>query len=550
MRSVLSASQRQAALDGIESRTYDVVVVGGGVTGAGTALDAVSRGLSVLLVEAADLASGTSSRSGKIFHGGLRYLEQLNFRLVREALVERDLMVQKLCPYLVEPVPFLIPFTHRWERPYIGAGVALYDVLRLTGPRSVRGHRHLTRRGALREMPDLRPDITGAAQYYDVRVDDARHTLQVARTAAGLGATVLTRTPVISVLRTDGAVSGVRIRDELSGRTYDVRARVVVNAAGVWADQVQALAGEQNIDVTPAKGIHLMVPGDRIRSRTGLVVRTPDSVFIIRRWFDYWLMGTTDTRWEFDRSSPMASRADVDYLLGHANRWLRRPLDRSDVVGIFAGLRPLVSGRGPSTAALRRDHAVIKGPPGMVTIVGGKYTTYRLMARDVVNAAAPWPVPPSPTRDLPLLGAPGYAALRNQRESLARDSGLSLGQVDHLLGRYGTETTAVLDLVADNPALGKPLVGDYLAAEVVYAVRNEGALRLDDVLLRRTRAALETGDRALSAAPRVAGLMGDLLGWDASRREEEVERYRLWAEAEDVASFASDDAAAVTAARP
>ncbi len=550
MRSVLSSAQRQAALDGLESRTYDVVVIGGGVTGAGTALDAVSRGLSVLLVEAADLASGTSSRSGKIFHGGLRYLEQLNFRLVREALVERDLMVRKLCPYLVEPVPFLIPFTHRWERPYIGAGVALYDLLRLTGPRGVRGHRHLTRRGALREMPDLRPDITGAAQYYDVRVDDARHTLQVARTAAGLGATVLTRTPVVAMTRMDGVVSGVRIRDEESGRTYEIRARVVINAAGVWADRVQALAGEQSIDITPAKGIHLMVPGDRIRSRTGLVARTSDSVFIIRRWFDSWLLGTTDTRWEYDRSAPVASRADVDYLLGQANRWLRRPLSRSDVVGIFAGLRPLVSGRGESTAALRRDHAVIKGPPGLVTIVGGKYTTYRLMARDVVNVAAPWPVPPSPTGDLPLLGAAGFAAMRNQREAMARESGLPLARIDHLLGRYGTETPALLDVIADRPSWGEPLVGDYLAAEVAYAVREEGALHIDDVLLRRTRAALENGDRALAAAPAVADLMGGLLGWTDARRKEELERYRLWAEAEDAASFAANDAAAVTAVRP
>lgn len=551
MRSVLSSAQRQAALDGVEGRTYDVVVVGGGVTGAGTALDAVSRGLSVLLVEAADLASGTSSRSGKIFHGGLRYLEQLNFRLVREALVERDLMVQKLCPYLVEPVPFLIPFTHRWERPYIGAGVALYDLLRLTGPRSVRGHRHLTRRGALREMPDLRPDITGAAQYYDVRVDDARHTLQVARTAASLGATVLTRTPVVAVLRTGGVVDGVRIRDEESDRTYDVRARVVINAAGVWADRVQALAGEQSIDVTPAKGIHLMVPGDRIRSRTGLVARTSDSVFIIRRWFDSWLLGTTDTRWEYDRSAPVASQADVDYLLGHANRWLRRRLSRADVAGIFAGLRPLVSGRGStSTAALRRDHAVIEGPPGLVTVVGGKYTTYRLMARDAVNVAAPRPVPPSPTGDLPLLGSAGFAALRNQRESMARESGLPVARIDHLLGRYGSETPALLDLVADRPALAEPVVGDYLAAEVAYAVLEEGALHLDDVLLRRTRAALEDGDGALSAAPRAADLMSELLGWTDARRKDELERYRLWAESEAAASLAPDDAAAVTAVRP
>ena len=560
-RSSLSAARRQEQLSTLAARDFDLVVVGGGVTGAGVALDAVARGLTVVLLEADDLASGTSSRSGKVFHGGLRYLEQLNFGLVREALLERDLMVERLCPHLVEPEPFLYPFTHRWQRPYIGAGVALYDLFRLTGSRSVPGHRHLRRRATLAEMPGLRPDgITGAVQYYDVRVDDARHTMTLARTAASLGATIITRARVVGVLREAGRVRGVRVHDAETGDSIDVSGRAVVNAAGVWADEVQALAGQRNLAVTPAKGVHLVVPADRIDSRTGLIVRTRDSVFIIRRWFDFWLMGTTDTPWVYDRDRPLATRHDVDYLLGVANQWLRRELGYDDVVGVYAGLRPLLSSTGngagaaDSTAALRRDHAVVEGPLGMVTIVGGKYTTYRLMARDAVNAAARplrRTLPPSTTDRLPLLGAVGYEAVRHQRDRLARESGLSAEWIDHLLGRYGTLATDLLDLIAERPELGRPLLGapHYLAAEVVYAVRSEGALHLVDVLTRRTRIFMETADRGTHAAPNAASLMSEVLGWDDARRADEISAYRRIVEAERRASDMSSDEKAFQAWR-
>jgi glycerol-3-phosphate dehydrogenase len=560
-RSRLFAARREDQLRTLSARDFDLVVVGGGVTGTGVALDAVARGLTVVLVEADDLASGTSSRSGKVFHGGLRYLEQLNFGLVREALLERDLMVDRLCPHLVEAEPFMFPFTKRWQRPYVGAGVALYDVFRLTGTRSVPGHRHLTRRAALTEMPDLRPDgITGAVQYYDVRVDDARHTLTLARTAASLGATVVTRAPVVGVLRSAGRVRGVEVHDLESGRRIEVSARVVVNAAGVWSDQVQALGGQQTIAVAPAKGVHLVVPGDRIDSRTGLIAKTSDSVFIVRRWFDHWLMGTTDTAWAYDRDRPLASRQDVDYLLEQANRWLRRPLTYDDVVGVYAGLRPLLSAGtngsswGDSTAALRRDHTVVEGPLGMVTVVGGKYTTYRLMARDAVDAVARplrRSLPPSTTDRLPLLGAVGFDALRHQRDRLAAESGLPGADIDHLLGRYGALVTELLDLVAEQPELGRPLLGAprYLAAEVVYAARAEGALHLVDVLVRRTRIFMETADRGTDAAPHVARLMGEVLGWDDGRRAEEIAAYRRMVEAERRAAEMENDEKAVDAWR-
>jgi glycerol-3-phosphate dehydrogenase len=562
-RSRLSAARRDEQLRTLGARSFDLAVVGGGVTGAGVALDAVARGLTVVLLEADDLASGTSSRSGKVFHGGLRYLEQLNFGLVREALLERDLMVERLCPHLVESEPFLFPFTRRWQRPYIGTGVALYDLFRMSGSRSVPGHRHLRRRAVLAEMPGLRPDrITGGVQYHDVRVDDARHTMTVARTAASLGATIITRARVVATIREAGRVRGVRVHDLETGHHVDVSARVVVNAAGVWADEVQALAGQQNLAVTAAKGVHLVVPADRIDSRTGLIAKTRDSVFIIRRWFDYWLMGTTDTAWEYDRDRPLATRADTDYLLDQANRWLRRRLTYDDVVGVYAGLRPLLARTGggsgllgaDSTAAVRRDHTVVEGPLGMVTVVGGKYTTYRLMARDAVSASARplrRSLPASTTDRLPLLGAVGFEPLRHQREALARDSGLDVEWIDHLLGRYGTLITEVLDLIADDPALGRPLLGapHYLAAEIVYAVQAEGALHLVDVLARRTRVFMETADRGTHVAPNAARLMGDVLGWDDDRRAEEIAAYRRMVDAERRAAEMPTDEKAVEAWR-
>lgn len=557
----LDAATRSAALRRVRDQVMDVVVIGGGITGVGTALDAASRGLSVALFEAGDLAGGTSSRSGKVFHGGLRYLERLNFSLVREALTERDLMVDRLCPHLVSPEPFLFPFTRRWERPYVGAGVLLYDLLRLDGPRSVPGHRHLTRRDVLREMPALQPArITGGVRYHDVRVDDARHTLTVARTAAALGATILTRARVVGLVWDAGRVAGVRVRDLVpdapaatSGAEFVVRAHAVVNAAGVWAEQVQALAGPPTISVTAAKGTHLVVPGDRIDARTGLIARTRDSVFIIRRWFDHWVIGTTDTRWDHGPDDPAPTRTDVEYLLRQANRWLRRALRREDVTGVYAGLRPLVSGRAATTAALPRDHVVVTGPPGMVTVVGGKYTTYRLMARDAVDACVPWlgGVPPSPTDRLPILGAAGYVALRNQCRALAAESGLSERWVTHLLGRYGTLVTDLLDLIAERPDLARPVPGAprYLAAELHYAASHEGALHLDDVLVRRTRIFMETSDGGLPAAAYAACVVGDVLGWNDVRRKDEVERYRLEREADRRAAAALTDHEAVAVRR-
>lgn len=532
-RASLNEAQRSRAWRALSSRTYDVVVIGGGVTGAGVALDAASRGLSVALVEARDLASGTSSRSGKIFHGGLRYLEQLNFGLVREALVERDLMVERLCPYLVRPVKFLIPLTRVWERPYVGAGVALYDLLRLTGPRSTPGHRHLSRRATLREIPDLRAErVRGGVQYYDVRVDDARHTMTVARTAARLGCDLVTRAEAVAIRRDAGSrVAGVRVRDQRSGAEIDVSARTVVNATGVWAEQTQRLAAEHGVSVTPSMGAHIMVPGDRINARSGLIARAAGSVFIIRQWFDSWLLGTTDAPWHGSLSDPVALDADVDFLLGEANRWLRQPLARADVIGVYAGLRPLVTGTGDSTAGLSRDHAVLEGPPGLITVVGGKYTTYRVMARDVVDTVGRQlarSVPTSATDTLPIFGVAGWSELGERVEELAAETAVPAARIERLLGRYGGATTALFDLIGDRPELAESLPGapGYVGAEVVYAAEHEGATKLEDVMMRRTRIAIESTDAGSRAAARVADLMGGTLGWSDARRADEVAAYK------------------------
>ena len=535
----LSPAGRRAAVAAARTGRFDIVVVGGGVTGAGVALDAASRGLSVVLVEAGDLASGTSSRSGKTVHGGLRYLEQLNFSLVAEALRERDLMVRTTAPHLVTPEPFLVPFTTPWERPYIGAGVLLYDLMAAAGRTGGRGgvphHRHLTRRGALREAPGLAADVvTGAVQYYDGRMDDARHTLAVARTAAALGAHVLSHARVVGVLREGPRVAGVVVEDALTDDRFDVTASVVINAAGVWAADVQAMAGSASFAVRPAKGVHLLVEQGAFDSRTGLLARAEDSVIILRRWFGHWLLGTTDTAYTGDRRAPTVEQADVDYLLRNVNRYLGRPLSRSDVLGAFAGLRPLlapVARDAATTSALSRDHTVVAEPAGMVTVVGGKYTTYRRMARDAVDAAGRalgQALPPSPTAEMPLLGATGWRAVGNQVPRLAVEHGVPADHLHRMLHRYGAELPAVLAPVRDDPALGRPLPGaeGYLPVEFRHAVTHEGAATLSDVLTRRTHLVIERTDGGTAAAPAVAGLLAPLLGWDETRQAREVAEHR------------------------
>ena len=542
MTAALSPQAREAALDAMSAGELDVLVVGGGVVGVGTALDAVTRGLSVGLLEQRDLASGTSSRSSKLIHGGLRYLEMLDFALVREALEERGLLLTRLAPHLVKPVPFLYPLTRRgWERPYVGAGLAIYDAMAMAGKydMGVPRHRHLFRRHVRRIAPDFKADaLAGAIQYYDAQVDDARLVTTIARTAAAHGALVATRTRVTGFLREGERVTGVRARDLESGRDLEVRARVVVNAAGVWTDEIQEMVGGRGaLHVQASKGIHLVVPRDRIRSDSGIILRTETSVLFVIPWGRHWIIGTTDTPWNLDKAHPAASRTDIDYLLGRVNTVLKEPLGHEDVEGVYAGLRPLLSGESEPTSRISREHTVVTPVPGLVIIAGGKLTTYRVMGKDAVDAAAHslgGAVPESITDRVPLAGAEGYETRTNQRATLAKASGLHRARIDHLLNRYGGLVDEVLALVDKRPELADPLPGaeDYLKAEVVYAVSHEGARHLDDVLARRTRISIETFDRGITAVAPAAELMAGELGWDDRRCLDEVDHYLRRVEAE------------------
>lgn len=547
----MGPAQRDEALAAMAEHELDVLVVGGGVVGAGTALDAVTRGLSTGIVEARDWASGTSSRSSKLVHGGLRYLEMLDFALVREALKERGLLLERIAPHLVKPVPFLYPLQHKgWERVYAGAGVALYDTMSVSSGhgRGLPVHRHLTRRHALQVAPCLRRDaLVGALQYYDAQMDDARYVATLVRTAASYGARAASRAPVIGFLREGERVVGARVKDIETGGEYEIRAKQIVNATGVWTDDTQAMIGERGqFHVRASKGIHLVVPKDRIHSTSGIILRTEKSVLFVIPWGRHWILGTTDTEWDLDKAHPAASSADIDYLLAHVNSVLAVPLTRDDVEGVFAGLRPLLAGESDATSKLSREHTVAHPVPGLVVVAGGKYTTYRVMAKDAVDEAVHGldrRVAECVTEDVPLLGAEGYRALWNARARIAERTGLHVARVEHLLNRYGSMTEELLELVTADPGLGRPLAGadDYLRAEVVYAASHEGARHLDDVLTRRTRISIETFDRGTRSARECAELMAPVLGWDKEQIEKEVEHYEKRVEAERESQLQPDD---------
>ncbi|MDD4868641.1 MAG: glycerol-3-phosphate dehydrogenase/oxidase, partial [Mycobacterium sp.] len=526
--SVLGPRQREVAWERLGTEQFDVVVVGGGVVGSGCALDAATRGLKVAMVEARDLASGTSSRSSKMFHGGLRYLEQLEFGLVREALYERELSLTTLAPHLVKPLPFLFPLTNRlWERPYIAAGIFLYD--RLGGAKSLPSQKHLTRAGALRLSPGLkRTSLIGGIRYYDTVVDDARHTMTVARTAAHYGAVVRSSTQVVAMLREGDRVTGVRVRDSEDGSVTEVRGHVVVNATGVWTDEIQALSKQRGrFQVRASKGVHIVVPRDRIVSDAALILRTEKSVMFVIPWGSHWIIGTTDTDWNLDLAHPAATKADIDYILGTVNTVLAIPLTHADIDGVYAGLRPLLAGESEETSKLSREHAVAVPAPGLVAIAGGKYTTYRVMAADAVDTAAqfiPARVAPSITEKVSLLGADGYFALVNQAEHVGALRGLHPYRVRHLLDRYGSLVGDVLALGDEQPDLLGPIqdAPGYLRVEARYAATAEGALHLEDVLARRTRISIEYAHRGVDCAREVADVVAPVLGWTAADVEREV----------------------------
>src|SRR5579875_2595959 len=550
----LNPRARAAALERMASG-LDLLIVGGGVTGAGAALDAAARGLDVGLVEARDLASGASSKSSKLIHGGLRYLEMGDIGLVREALRERELLLRTLAPHLVSPVPFLWPLRGRgWERMYLGTGLVLYDTL--GGARSIPRHRHLTRAGARREAPGLRDaGLAGAVQFYDAAEDDARMVAVIARTAAAHGALIATRAEMVELQRSGERITGAVVHDHERDELIAIPARGVALAAGAWTDGARASSGARfQTQMHPSKGIHIVVPRERIEMQTGLLARTEKSVLFVIPTEAGWLIGDTDTPWTHGPDQVVASGADVDYVLAKANELLADPLGRDDVLGVFAGLRPLVGPADASdTTRLSRRHVLERPLPGLTTIAGGKYTTYRVMAADLVDAAARElpDVPASPTERIPLLGAEGFVSAWHRRAGLAARAGIEVSMIERLLRRYGDRVDELLGLIAERPELAEPLPGDggHIAAEVVHACRHEGALRLEDVLERRTRLAITTRDRGALAAGRAASLMADVLGWDAERTDREVLAWERRIAAERAGEAERDDVSALAAYR-
>lgn len=549
MTSHLNARSRDAVFANLADGV-DVLVVGGGVTGAGIALDAASRGLNVGIVEAQDWASGTSSRSSKLLHGGLRYLQMLDFKLVHEAILERNRLIATIAPHLAVPMPFLYPLEHPVvERSYVGAGIALYDTMAyLGGAPAVPGHKHLSKTKLEQIFPGFKQDrFVGAIQYYDARIDDARLVIDLVRTAAKFGAQAATRVQVVDYPKdASGRVIGATLVDLETGKTIEAKATHVINATGVWTEQTERLAEtDGGLEVLASKGVHLVIPKDKIRGQRGVIVQTEKSVLFIIPWQQYWIVGTTDTPWTGNVQYPVATSADIDYILEHLNAVIDEPLTRDDVIGSYAGLRPLLQ---PGTKGdddsgstkVSREHTVTQPVPGLTVIAGGKLTTYRVMGEDAVDLAlgeAEAKEHPSQTKDTPLIGAEGLDVVVAKRDEIAKIYGWTRARVTRLINRYGAELFDLLEMIGDEPELAQPLEHAplYLRVEIAFGVQAEGALHLSDVLEHRTRLDYEQPDRGVRAAHEIADIMAPMLGWSDETRAAELaavtERARVLHEA-------------------
>jgi glycerol-3-phosphate dehydrogenase len=523
-----TAFDRAQARARLTDETFDVLVIGGGITGSGVALDAAARGLRTALVERDDFASGTSSKSSKLVHGGLRYLQQKEYFLVYENLAERQRLLNN-APHLVKVLPFLIPLfgkggvVNKALAKTYSTVLWMYD---LTGGLRIRKrHKRLSIDEAAAHMPTLNRDLLAAAfLYYDAQADDARLTLTIARTAVlDHGAVALNYAPVTGLVKdASGRVTGARLADGL-----EVRAEVVVNATGVWADDVRQLdEGVHPDTIRPAKGIHIALPWDKVRVDIAAVIPVPKdrrSIFVVP-WGDRVYLGTTDTDYTGPIDDPQCTPEDVDYIINALNLFVTEKVSVDDVLGTWAGLRPLVKDAGSErTADLSRRHTVNASASGMVTVTGGKLTTYRKMAEDTVDAVVKQlgrrgKLRRSPTKRLPLRGA---AATEG-------DLGLTPEVAEHLRSRFGSEARVVAAMLEADPELGRPLVPTlpYLRAEAVYAARYEMAYTLDDVLARRTRAVLLARDAADAAAVDVANLLASELGWTPDETEHQVTAFR------------------------
>lgn len=551
------AATRRANMQRMAAETVDVCVIGGGVTGAGVALEAASRGASVALIERGDFGSGTSGWSTKLVHGGIRYLPQRQVSLVREALQEQTTLL-RIAPHLVWPLDFVLPIYATTRHPIglavpfprgvgvsaaMEAGLSAYDLLagrkKITDPteaaHAIGKHRHISAAEAERMVPGLRAEgLKGAFIYGDAGTNDTRLVGTIIRTAAERGAMVANYAEATGLTERAGHLAGVQAQDVLTGDTFTIAARHIVNAGGVWAEKIEGLAaGEPQVSVLPAKGIHLVVAAEKVgvMDRAVVLPETPDGrlIFIVP-WQGRAVIGTTDTPGG-DIERPRAEADEIAYVLAIANQSVRDPLTEADIISTYAGYRPLVKARNAAkSAALSRTHAVLTEPNGLVTVVGGKLTTYRKMAEDTVDALAKRGLKtgPSVTDHLPLAGADGYGHWERVIASEAGKRGLDAAVADHLLHAYGSDAGDVLALVDADALLAARLVPDLpvIFAEVAHAVQSEMAMTVADVLARRTRLSLLDRARGASVAPDVAAILGDALGWDDAERARQVAHYR------------------------
>lgn len=544
----LSSTVRTNNFSALANQHFDVLVIGGGVTGAGVALDAVARGYTVALVEKKDFASGTSSKSTKLVHGGIRYLPNFDFALVHEALVERGLLLQN-APYLVHPVEFVLPIyegdRHPVGMPFttpggiglnflLNIGLALYDIM--AGRHNIKWHRHLRREAVSRLAPTLvTQGLKEGFTYYDAQTNDARLTMALIRTAAQYGAIITNYTEATSFIEDHGKITGVVIRDLFSEEESVVHARHVVNATGVYAEQLEERTGtEPQVHVEPSKGVHLVLSRQDLQLGDAAIVlpETEDKrILFIVPWGSRAIFGTTDTG-SGDLDHPQTTHEDIAYLLKYLNRYLTLHLTEKDIISTYVGYRPLVKPRNTnaSTAKLSRTHAVLQSASGLVTIVGGKLTTYRRMAQDTVDVLSrrDGGKPLHPTVALPLQGSAGWVRVQKDIAQRAARLGLTAETIKHLGNSYGSETHTVLDLVEQKPSLATRLIADlpYIQAEVLHACRHEMAQTPEDVLARRTAITLEDRLRGCGVVEEVASIMARELAWSPEQQQALVDDYR------------------------
>jgi glycerol-3-phosphate dehydrogenase len=524
----LSARTRAANLERMRSDVFDLAVIGGGITGAGVALDAALRGLTVALVEKRDFASGSSSRSSKLIHGGLRYLEQLHFGLVRESLHERAVL-SRIAPHLSKPLQFLVPVYSSSERSPLGAnrlklagGLWLYDLL--AGRRNIGRHQWLSREAALKQAPALEPrGLRGAFVYYDCLTDDARLVIEVIKAAAAHGALVANYVSARGFRKDDDGVSKVELEDTQDVSSFELRARVVVNATGVWSDEVSRLADARAPKrLRPSKGIHVVVPSERLENQTAVLIPSlGESRFLfVIPWQGRTVIGTTDTDYAGSLDDPGAEAEEIDRVVRSAARaFPDAGLSTEDVISTFAGLRPLIAADGQSTKELSRKEEIFEDDSGLITITGGKLTTWRRMAERVadfvgrrletIDGVRRPRAHRSVTENIQLAGGTPQGDARKEAQRAATEFDVDVATVEHLMGTYGGNYRVVLELTRESEELKTTLIDGlaHIGAEAVYAARYEMAVTVEDFLSRRTRIELLARDHGRSCATRVSSLL-------------------------------------------